>query len=84
MPDNDALLKQLRALVERVDALETQVAKLQKSQRIPEDDLIAISAAVAAYLGHDAKVRAVRFSQSGSWTREARSRVHNRTVPHNR
>ena len=82
MPDNEALLKQLRALVERVDALETQVGKLKKSQRIPEEDLIAISAAVAAYLGHDAKVRAVRFSQSSSWMREARGRVHNRVVPH--
>lgn len=82
MPENDELLKQLRALVERVDSLEAQVARLKKNQRIPEEDLVAISAAVAAYLGHDAKVRAVRFSQSSSWTREARGRVHNRVVPH--
>ena len=76
------LINQLRALTERVEKLEAQVVRLQKTQRIPEEDLVAISAAVAAYLGHDAKVRAVRFNQSSSWTREARRSVHNRAVPH--
>lgn len=84
MPENTELVAQVRALAARVEQLETQVARLQKAQRVPEEDLVAISAAVAAYLGHDAKVRAVRFSQSTSWTREGRGRVHNRQVLHAR
>mgnify|MGYP007004693354 FL=1 len=76
------LAAQLAALTERLSALEGQVERLKKNQRVPEEDLVAISAAVAAHLGHDAKVKAVRFSQSSSWTREGRGRVYNRQVLH--
>lgn len=82
MTDTSQLLTHLEALTARVDALEAQVGALQKNQRIPQEDLIAISAAVAAYLGHSATVKAVRFRQSSAWTSEARGRVHNRQVLH--
>lgn len=82
MSENSELLAAIRALTVKVDALDAQVQKLAKSQRIPEEDLLAISAAVAAYLGHSATVKAVRFRQSSAWTTEARGRIHNRQVLH--
>ena len=82
MSDTSKLLAAIEALTAKVDALEGQVQRLTKSQRIPEEDLIAISAAVAAYLGHSATVKAVRFRQSNAWTTEARGRIHNRQVLH--
>ncbi|MGA4669010.1 hypothetical protein ACPCG0_04290 [Propionibacteriaceae bacterium Y1923] len=82
MSDNSELLAAIEALTAKVDALEAQVQKLAKSQRIPEEDLVAISAAVAAYMGHSVKVKAVRFRQSSAWTSESRSKVHNRQVLH--
>ncbi|PIE21047.1 MAG: hypothetical protein CSA64_03845 [Arachnia propionica] len=48
------LVAQLKALQDRVDSLESQLP-------IPEADLVAIGAAVAAYLGYEAKVRAIRY-----------------------
>ncbi|MGO4957245.1 hypothetical protein ACTQ49_08230 [Luteococcus sp. Sow4_B9] len=74
----------LQALVaelsERLTALEDRVATLEGNQQIPDDVMVAISAAVAAFLGHKATVKAVRLRNSRSWSTEARGRVHNRSV----
>lgn len=79
---NTELNEQLAALSERVAVLETRLAALEAKQEIPEADLVAIGAAVAAYFGHKAKVRAVRFGSRSRWAAEARGRVHDRSVPH--
>lgn len=76
------LQAQLAALLEKVSALEDRVATLESQQEIPEEDLVAIGAAVAAYFGHKAKVRAVRFGRQATWAAASRERVHDRTVPH--
>ncbi|MDO5678566.1 MAG: hypothetical protein Q4G35_13810 [Propionibacteriaceae bacterium] len=82
----DTQLQELRALVaqlsERVEGLEAQVADLQEDREIPEADLIAIGAAVAAYFGHKAKVRAIRYGSQTRWAAASRQRVHDRSVPH--
>ncbi len=80
--DPAVLAAQLAALTERVTRLEAELASLHESRPVPEEDLVVIAAAVAAYLGYDAKVTAVRFAQSSRWTAEGRGRVHNRTVLH--
>lgn len=84
MSENSTNIEDLQAfvskLVERIGALEKEVAGLKVDQDVPEEDMVAISAAVAAFLGHKAKVKAVSFSNRGSWSREARGRVHNRQV----
>ena len=84
MEANTELQAQLAALLETVATLEARIATLEAKQQIPEEDLVAIGAAVAAYFGHKAKVRAVRFSQQGRWAAAARGRVHDRSVPHAR
>lgn len=70
------------ALTERIATLETRLAALEAKQRIPEEDLVLIGAAVAAYFGHKAKVRAVRFGTQARWAAATRSRVQDRSVPH--
>lgn len=72
----------LYALTERIATLEARLAALEAKQRIPEEDLVLIGAAVAAYFGHKAKVRAVRFGSQTRWAAATRSRVQDRSVPH--
>lgn len=67
-------------LTKRLEALEGEVATLKASQAIPEDVMVAISAAVAAFLGHDAKVRAVHMRGGRNFAVESRGTVHNRRV----
>lgn len=78
------LQEQVQALTERLASVEAQLAALNTDKKIPEEHLVVIGAAIAAYMGHKAKVRAVRFRHQESWAAAARSRVHNRSVPHNR
>lgn len=70
------------ALTEKVTELEGKVARLEAMQEIPEADLIAIGAAVAAYFGHKAKVRAIRYGSQSRWAAASRNRVQDRSVPH--
>lgn len=84
MEANQELLDRLNLLIEKVGALESRIASLEAKQQIPEEDLVAIGAAVAAYFGHKAKVKAVRFSQQSRWAAATRGRVHDRSVPHAR
>lgn len=81
---NEELSRQLAAALERMDALEARVAELEGEREIPEEDLVAIGAAVAAYFGHKARVRAVRFGRQSTWAAATRGRVHDRRVPHAR
>ncbi|WP_297739929.1 hypothetical protein [uncultured Tessaracoccus sp.] len=78
------LQEQVQALTERLASVEAQLAALNSDKQIPEEHLVVIGAAIAAYLGHKAKVRAVRFRHQENWAAAARGRVHNRSVPHNR
>lgn len=76
------LQEQVLTLTERLASVEAQLAALNSDKKIPEDHLVMIGAAIAAYMGHKAKVRAVRFRHQESWAAAARGRVHNRSVPH--
>ena len=82
----DNTLQELRdavvALTEQVAGLQEKVAKLEAQQEIPEADLIAIGAAVAAFFGHKAKIRAIRYGTQNRWAAASRNRIHDRSVPH--
>ncbi|MBB1482570.1 hypothetical protein H5392_01695 [Tessaracoccus sp. MC1865] len=82
----DTQMQELRDLVaqltDRIAGLEAQVSELQSAKEIPEADLIAIGAAVAAYFGHRARVRAIRYGSQTRWAAATRTRVHDRSVPH--
>ena len=83
MSDNNAaLLAAVEKLTAQLKTLDERLAKLEARQGIPGEDVVAIGAAVAASLGHKAKVRAVRFSAQSGWVRATREQSHNRAVPH--
>ena len=78
-------LAEVAALIRSVDArlaaVEERLAALEAQQEIPEDVVLAISAAVAAYLGHRAKVKAIHFSRPGAaWTQQGRQVTQSRAV----
>ena len=74
--------KRLKKLDHRVAALEQELAELKKRAdvEIPEDVLLAISAAVSAYLGNRGKIRAVHFRRHRTWAAQGRQAVQSRTV----
>ncbi|MEJ5929212.1 hypothetical protein WG915_11410 [Corynebacterium sp. H128] len=79
--------KELQELVEkltaRLDSMESELAelKLRSDVEIPEDVLMAISAAVSAYLGNRGRVKAVKFSRHRTWAAQGRQAVQTRK-PH--
>lgn len=71
------LLDLVKALAGRVEELEFEVKRLRLlTQDVPEETMVAIAAAVAAFLGHRAKKRQVQFQTSTAWQAGTRSRQH--------
>lgn len=81
----DELLELVKGMSTRLETLESEVAALKGHQpgaEIPDDVLMAICAAVSAYLGNRAKVKAVRFSRGPAWTQQGRRDVQHHVIPH--
>jgi methylmalonyl-CoA carboxyltransferase large subunit len=79
--DTAALLAGMRmeiaALAQRVQALELSAAKAAAAPTpVTEEDMIAISAAVAAFLGVRARIRQVRLVHSSAWAQVGRMGTH--------
>ncbi len=76
--DTLALLAQMR---EEIKALQLRVSVLegrptQAAAAPSEEDMLAISAAVAAFLGVRARIRQVRLVQSSAWAQVGRMGTH--------
>ncbi len=69
------LREELSTLKTRVSALERQVAKAAAAAP-SEEDMLAISAAVAAFLGVRARIRQVRLVHSSAWAQVGRMGTH--------
>jgi methylmalonyl-CoA carboxyltransferase large subunit len=68
---------EIAALSQRVNALELATAKLAATPApVSEEDMIAISAAVAAFLGVRARIRQVRLVHSSAWAQVGRMGTH--------
>jgi methylmalonyl-CoA carboxyltransferase 12S subunit len=77
LPENATtaeLLAAVRALAERVDQLETELEAVRRSTEpgVPDDVVLAVSAAVAAFLGHRAKVKQVHYRTGQAWAQQGR------------
>ncbi len=72
------LLEVVRRLSERVDQLETQVARQHPPPEVPGDVVVAISAAVAAFFGHRAKVKQVHYRTGAAYAQQGRAVVQGR------
>ena len=81
--NNDAL-DLMREMREQIAALTLRVNTLEQSAAIAaatpapvsEEDLLAISAAVAAFLGVRARIRQVRLVHSSAWAQVGRMGTH--------
>lgn len=66
-----AQLKQmLEIITQRLTSVETTGEPAE--ERLSEETLIAIAAAVAAYLGHKPKIKQIRLVRSANWAQEGR------------
>lgn len=77
---NQELVELVRTLSTRLDKAEAELAELRKRSdaSIPEDVVIAISAAVSAFLGNKGRVKAVRYSRHRTWAAQGRQSVQQR------
>jgi methylmalonyl-CoA carboxyltransferase large subunit len=80
----EGLSAQVGALSARVEALESELSAVRETlppAEVPQEVVIAISAAVAAFLGHRARLKQVRYRHSGdAWTQQGRAAVQRREV----
>ena len=68
---------EIAALTLRVNALELAAAKVAATPApVSEEDMVAISAAVAAFLGVRARIRQVRLVHSSAWAQVGRMGTH--------
>lgn len=75
---NSEQLAQLVAeLSARLDAAEAELKELRKRSdaSIPEDVIIAISAAVSAFMGNRGTIKAVHYSRERTWAAQGRQKV---------
>ena len=75
------VLEAVRALNERMDRLEASLHE-QEAAGVPEEVVIAISAAVAAYLGHRAKIKQMHYRTGATWAQQGRAVVQGRHGTH--
>ena len=78
MTDQNAeLLEMVKALTDKVTAMEVEIKQLRLlNADVPEETMVAIAAAVAAYLGHRARRRQAHFTTSAIWQSGTRRRQH--------
>jgi methylmalonyl-CoA carboxyltransferase large subunit len=76
-PGTEELLARIEELSRRVEWLETMLADGHHGPTdLPPDVVLAISAAVAAYLGKRARIRQVHLRRSGTWAQQGRAAIH--------
>ena len=75
------LLETVRELADRVARLEASLQE-QEAAGIPEEVVIAISAAVAAYLGYRAKVTQLHYRTGAAYAQQGRAVVQARHDTH--
>lgn len=77
MAEQSELLDLVKSLTDRIEGLEIKVKHLElQHQDVPEETMVAIAAAVAAYLGHRAKRRQPHFTKTRGWTSLTRAAQH--------
>lgn len=77
------LREAVAALSATVEDLTREVQTLRgRIDPIDEDTMMAIAAAVSAYLGNRAKIKQVHFHTGRAWAQAGRTEVQRRQVPH--
>jgi methylmalonyl-CoA carboxyltransferase large subunit len=80
----EELSRQVESMAAQVEALEAELADVRHRlphEEVPDEVVLAISAAVAAFLGHRARLKHVRYrTGTDAWTQHGRAAVHRRTA----
>ena len=79
-PSVAELMATVQTLVARIDSLEHELAEVRAAIPIPEETVLAISAAVAAFLGHTAKLKQIHYRTGAAWAQQGRVAVQGRQV----
>lgn len=76
-PTMKELAEAVAKLQTRLSSVEAELEELRRRSdvEIPEDVLMAISAAVSAYLGNKGRVKAVKFARHRTWAAQGRQAV---------
>lgn len=69
----DALKAEVAALSSRVAALEASARA--EGEAIREEEILVISAAIAAYLGVKPRIRQIRLLRSAGWAQQGRMTI---------
>lgn len=72
----------VRELSDQVASLRARLDAIEHTDEVPQDVVLAISAAVAAYLGKRATVKQVHLRRGSGWASQARSAVQNSHAVH--
>jgi methylmalonyl-CoA carboxyltransferase 12S subunit len=83
-PSVTDLHRVVEELSRRIERLELELAAARAHPRpLPIDTVLAISGAVAAYLGKRATVRQIHFARGPAWAQQGRAAVQaSHRVPH--
>lgn len=80
--DQSALLRELisevKRLSDQVADLESRLTAREQAEEITPEIVLAISAAVAAFLGHKAKVKHIHYRQGQAWAQQGRVAIQGR------
>jgi methylmalonyl-CoA carboxyltransferase large subunit len=77
MAQDEELLELVQSLTDRIQGLEIRIKQLElHDQDVSEETLVAIAAAVAAYLGHRARRRQPHFTTGRNWASNTRRSQH--------
>ena len=79
-PSVEELMATVQSLVARIDGLEQELADVRASIPISEETVLAISAAVAAFLGHKAKLKQIHYRSGAAWAQQGRVAVQGRQI----
>lgn len=79
-PSVEELMATVQSLVTRIDGLEHELAEVRAAIPIPEETVLAISAAVAAFLGHRATLKQIHYRTGAAWAQQGRVAVQGRQV----
>jgi methylmalonyl-CoA carboxyltransferase large subunit len=71
----EALRREVSSLSQRITAVETAAAPAAGADRLNEELLLTISAAIAAYLGVKPHIRQIRLLGSASWAVQGRASI---------
>jgi methylmalonyl-CoA carboxyltransferase large subunit len=81
----EALRRQVAALEDRLARMEATGVPAREKEELPEELVVVLSAAIAAFLGKRPRIKSIRLVRSPAWAQEGRAFIqasHRLNFPH--